>query len=84
MNHQRAGKRYALLLAARDLAGVAQLKTAEAHQIQRFADPPVYLLLAFFAHAQAERDVLEHGQMGEQRIALERQSHVARVELAGV
>ncbi|MNL20251.1 hypothetical protein D3C87_1414900 [compost metagenome] len=78
---QRAGQRHALPLATGKLARIAVGMLVQLHQRQRFA----HALLAFgafdLAHLQAEGHVVGHGQVREQRIALEHDAQPARVGL---
>jgi hypothetical protein len=74
---QRAGQRHALLLAARELARQAVGERAELHQPERVAHLPVDLRLRGAADLEREGDVARHGEMREQRIALEHHAEVA-------
>ena len=84
LDRERAGQRDALALAAGQLARVAAGQPVELHQIQQFLDPRADrgLVLADRArlHPQAERDVLEHRHVAEQRVMLK---HEADMALAG-
>src|ERR1022692_674381 len=71
LQHERPGQRDPLLLAAGQLSGAALGERAQLDQVQRLVDPAVQLALVQLAVAQPERDIVEHGQEGEQRIALE-------------
>ncbi|MCY1291882.1 hypothetical protein D9M70_410860 [compost metagenome] len=67
LRRQRTGQGHALLLAAGQLVGVAARQCAELDQLQQLAGDalPVGML------ADAEGDVVGHGQVREQRIVLE-------------
>ncbi|ESR71714.1 hypothetical protein T266_08105 [Pseudomonas aeruginosa VRFPA05] len=69
--HQRAGQRHALALAAGELVRVACGVLAQFHQFDGFGDPLLQFRRRHLLHAQAEGDVLLHGHVGEQRVALE-------------
>ena len=79
LDHQRAGKRHALLLAARKLTGLACFEARQRHLSQRRRDPSLDLRLRHLAHAQAEGHILRHRPVREQRIGLEHHSHVPPV-----
>ncbi|MCY1425180.1 hypothetical protein D9M71_409630 [compost metagenome] len=68
---QRAGQGHALALAAGQLVRVALGKLLQLHQCQHLGGALAAVLAADLLHAQAEGDVLLHGHVGEQRIALE-------------
>ena len=74
---ERAGERHALLLAARELARQARAEAREPDQRQRLLDAFFDVGLRQFAHLQAKGDVLRHGEVGEQRVALEDHAGVA-------
>ena len=75
LDGERAGQRHALPLAARQLRRVALRQRVELHQRQqplhRGADVLLGRPVAPRPDAQAEGDVLEHGQVPEQRVVLE-------------
>src|SRR5439155_1385467 len=66
-------------LAARELARLALLHPFEPHDAQHLAHAAAERLAANRAPPQAEGDVLEHGQMREQRVGLEDGVDVALV-----
>ena len=68
---QRPGERDALLLAARELMGVAPGQLAQPDQVQQLAHP-----VALVA-AQPEADVAAHREVGEQRALLGDVAHAA-------
>ena len=73
VEHERAGERDALLLAAGELAGPALGVVGHLHQLERLADPrgAWSRSLPTLAVAQAERDVVPHVEEREQRVGLE-------------
>ena len=81
IDRQGAGQRDALLLSAGQLFGVAAAELGQLHQLQQFVDaardrrligpPPPR------PAAQAERDVLGHRHVLEQRVMLEHETDVA-------
>ena len=80
LDRQRPGQRDPLLLAAGQLAGVlvARAPTARRGRASRpraMSRSP----LGLAAHLEAERDVVEHGQVREQAVRLEHHAHVALV-----
>ena len=79
-DRQRPRERNALALAARQLAGVTSSQPIKLHQIEQFldarADRCVILADRAGLHAQAERDILEHRHVTEQRVMLEHESHL--------
>ena len=80
-DHESAGQRHALLLAARQLARKAAGEGAEADQLQRLADAPGALGGGDALHLEPERHVLRHRHVREERIALE---HDAEAALGGL
>ncbi len=76
---ERARKRDALLLAARELARLALAEAAELDELEHLLDPAPDLLLVDLLAAEAERDVLEDRQVREQRVALEDGVDVAAI-----
>ena len=91
--HQRAGDGDALLLAAGQLIDGALLIALHLHQLEHAVHAPGDLLLFLAAglHAQrlgllqveAEGDVVEHVQMGEQRVLLKHRVDAALVRRNG-
>ena len=79
LEHERPGQRHPLLLAAGELAGTALGERAQLDELERLVDLAGQACLAQLAVAQAERDVIEHGQEREQRVALEDGVDVALV-----
>ena len=81
LDRERAGERDALALAAGELRGIAVGQPVELHQLEQL----VHLArgsaprraLAARLHAQAERDVLEHRHVAEQRVVLEHEADLA-------
>src|SRR5439155_23071380 len=69
--HQRAGECNALLLPTRKLPRLALAHPAEADDPQHLLDAASQRLAPYGAPAQAERHVLEHGEMRKQRVRLE-------------
>ena len=76
---ERAGERDALLLAARELARLALVEAGEPDEPQDLGHAPLDVLAADPAAAQAEGDVLEDGQVREERVGLEDGVDVALV-----
>src|SRR4029077_3686543 len=78
---ERARERDALALPAGELRGIALREIAELDEIEQLGDAALQLRASRPSppapHAKAERDVLEHGEMTEQRIVLEYESDVA-------
>ena len=68
---ERAGQRDALLLASGKLGRHAVLEMVELHALQHLRRTRAPLVLPDAAHLQIEGDVVENGQMREERIALE-------------
>ena len=71
LDGQRAGDRHPLLLAAGELARIARLILRELHQLEHPAHALSDLRSGPAAQRQAEGDVVEHGQVREQRVVLE-------------
>src|SRR5437764_12023247 len=69
-DRNRAGKRNALLLAARQLVRKPVSKGFKLYQSQRFLDPLLQFLPADLACLQPTRDVPGRRQMRKRRIAL--------------
>src|SRR5450830_1238676 len=68
---QGAGQGHALALAAGQLVRVARGEVVQFHQLEGFHDALVAVVGIDLLHLQAEGDVLFHGHVGEQRVALE-------------
>ena len=83
LDHQSAGQRHALLLAARELAREAAGERRESDQFQSFADAPRPVVGGHALHLEPERDVLRHGHMREERVALEHDAEAALGRLDG-
>ncbi len=77
LQHERAGDGHALLLAAGELGGVARPEARQVDEVQHLADPALDRRLVDLAQPQAEGDVVEHREVGEQRVVLEDESDVA-------
>ena len=67
---QRAGDGHTLLLAAGEGRDLAVFKALEADNLQHFGHAVVDLLLGELQKPQAERDIVIHVQMWEQRVPL--------------
>ena len=77
---ERAGEGDALLLAAGELPRLPPLEAVQVDELEDRTRPgPSSLLAAQALAAEAERDVLEDRQVGEERVALEDRVHVAPV-----
>ena len=74
---ERAGERHALLLAAGELARIAVGERYQLDEVERAADPVGGVRPRHAAHLQRERDVVEDGEVREQRVALEDHAEVA-------
>ena len=68
---QRTSQGYALALAAGQLLRVTAGEVIQLDQLQHFLDPLFGFAAFDLLHAQAKSDVLLHGHIGEQRVALE-------------
>src|SRR6267142_6210387 len=77
LDHDSAGDRYALLLAAGELARQLLLVTGELHHPQRLVDAALDLGARHAAHAQAEADVAPHAHVREERVVLEHHAEAA-------
>jgi hypothetical protein len=71
LEHERAGERDALLLAARDPRRVAVQVVRQADELEHPLDALLHLTLRQLPQPQAEGDVLEHRHVRPQRVALE-------------
>jgi hypothetical protein len=76
---ERAGERHPLLLAARELTGLAFLKPGQRDLGQRRLHATLDLGPRHLAHAEPKGHVLRHRAMREERIGLEHHAHVAPV-----
>ena len=79
LDGQGPGQRHALLLAAGQLAGVAVRVLAEADQLELLLATLRSRAAVLAPQLEAERDVVEHGQVREQAVRLEDHPHVALV-----
>ncbi|MNG93382.1 hypothetical protein D3C79_523480 [compost metagenome] len=79
LEHQRPGQGHALLLATRQLAGVALGEGIELDHVQHPLDPLADVGLAQVAHAQREGQVFGHGHVREQGVVLEHHADVTLV-----
>ena len=77
LNHERAGESDPLTLPTAELAGQARLHTREPDHVEHPANPPRDPRARRSPHPEPERDIVEDGLVGEQRIVLEHQTHVA-------
>jgi hypothetical protein len=77
LHHDRAGDRDPLALPAGQLRRVAAQQLAELDQVGGPLHPLPHPGPVDLAHAQAEGDVVEHGQVREDRVALEHHRQVA-------
>ena len=68
---ERPCQRHALALAAGELIGVPVTEGSQADQLEQLVHPLALRPLVHTAHGQAERDVLAHGHVPEQRVVLE-------------
>ncbi len=69
--HERTGQRDALLLAARQLRRPPLLVSGQLDELEHERHLVANLVRRRAAAAQAERDVLEHAEVREERVALE-------------
>lgn len=79
IEHERAGERDALLLAAGELLRVAVAEGLELHHAERALHPRLDLVRRQLAHAQREAQVVGHRHVRKQRIVLEHHADVAAV-----
>ena len=79
LEHQRAGDRDALLLAARKLRREARAHPGRSTSCRTRPTRSAISDLAEAAQPQSEGDVVEHRQMREQRVVLEHQADIAAV-----
>ena len=80
LRDQRPSERHALLLAARQLRGHALSERIHRNELEEFHRLLAARRLVDPAHLQGERDIVEAGQMREQRVALK---HHRRAALGG-
>ena len=74
---QRTGQSHALALATGQLLRVTTGEVIQLNQLQHFLDPLLGFAAFDLLHALAEGDVLLHGHIGEQRVALEHHADAA-------
>ena len=79
LEHQRAGERDALLLAAGKLVRPARLEARHAHHVERAAHARRHLGLGEAAHLQRKGDILADRHVREERVVLEHDADVAAV-----
>jgi hypothetical protein len=77
LDHQGAGDGHPLLLAARELGGIAPGEALELDERQHAGHPGGNLVARHPAHAQPEGDVLEDGEMRKERVVLEHHAEAA-------
>ena len=75
--NQRAGERNALLLATRELGGHAIAEMVELDALQHLVRTFATLVLPDATHLQIEGDVVENGQVREERVVLEHHRRAA-------
>src|SRR5207244_2803834 len=73
------GQGHPLLLASRELRGLAALESREVDQAKGLPDPPFDLGAADLLPTQAEGHVLEHVEVREQSVGLEDRVDVASI-----
>ena len=78
-DHDRAGQRHPLLLAAGEFGRIAVGQMAHVHDFQHLADAALDLGLGDLAQLQAERDVLLDRHVRPDRVALEDHRHLPPV-----
>ncbi len=79
LGHDGPRQRDPLLLSARELTRLALLEPRETHHFQGAVHPLFLFTLGDLPHLQAERDVVPHVHMGEQRVGLETHGGVSPV-----
>ena len=79
LDHEAPRQRHALLLAARQLVGIALLEAGQVHLRQDVRDLPLRLGRRHLADLQAEHDVLVHRLVRPHRVVLEHHAHAALV-----
>ena len=77
MHDERARDRDALLLAARELRGIAILVARQLHELQHAPDPLADLGRRPALQLEAEGDVAEHRHVREERVVLEHHAEAA-------
>ena len=80
LDDQRARQRHALPLTAGHLAREAVFKALKVDDLEHFHDFLLDGFLVHLAHLEAEGHVVKHGQMREERIALENKAEVALMQ----
>src|SRR5205814_2594102 len=75
--HHGASKRHALLLATRQLGRRPAFQPLQSDQLERAADPVLYLAAFHAPHAQRIRDVVEHRHVRPDRVTLKDHADVA-------
>ena len=78
LDHDRAGERHPLLLAAGELADRTPAVAGQARHAERFVDALGNLLLREAAHGETVADVLGDRHVRKQRVVLEHHPHVAK------
>ncbi len=81
LRRERTRQGDALLLAARQLIGIARPKLRQPDQRQHLSDALIGLGLRHAGDLQSKADVLRHSQVGEERIGLEDHADVALIGL---
>src|SRR6476620_11173255 len=71
MEHQRACDRHTLLLASRQLAGIAVLVSRQTHEAKHLLNASLDLVGRPALQREAECDIVENGQMRKQSVVLE-------------
>ena len=74
---ERASKRDALLLSARELARQSLVVAVEGHELQQLVAPAAALGAAHTARTQRELDVVGNGHVPKQRVVLEYEADFA-------
>jgi hypothetical protein len=75
LDHDGARQGHTLLLAARQLGGIASLEIAHLDHVEDGVDPAVDLGARQLAHLQAEADILAHRHVRPDGVALEDHRH---------
>ena len=81
LDGERAGEGDALLLAARELIGIAVGELRQLDELEHLLDAGIDLGGAAMRHLEAEGDVVAHRHVGEQRIGLEHHADLALMRL---
>ena len=71
LDGQRSSERHTLLLATRQLVGIAIAQASQVNQVQHFLGVPRHEVRGRVAHPETERHVLLDSHVREQRIVLE-------------